>query len=73
MIFKTLSSFIKRYIVLNQNNYRYKRSSRLVPKDEKRPKRTYGPIVKPVLNDEFDKQVKITKFLNFRKKEFLDG
>ncbi|CAD5206981.1 unnamed protein product [Bursaphelenchus okinawaensis] len=34
----------------------YKRSSRLEPKDEIRPKKTYK-VVKPVINDEFDKQM----------------
>ncbi|TKR92869.1 hypothetical protein L596_007438 [Steinernema carpocapsae] len=36
----------------------YKRSSRLTPKDEEeRPKRIWKPIVKPEVNDEFDKQM----------------
>uniref|UniRef100_A0A915DJI0 Uncharacterized protein n=1 Tax=Ditylenchus dipsaci TaxID=166011 RepID=A0A915DJI0_9BILA len=35
----------------------YKRSSRLEPKEDARPKRTYAPIIKPVINDEFDKQM----------------
>ncbi|CAD6199573.1 unnamed protein product [Caenorhabditis auriculariae] len=34
----------------------YKRSSRLVAKDEEKPRRKYE-IVKPVLNDDFDKQM----------------
>lgn len=41
-----------------ENLFSYKRSSRLQPKvdDEVRPKRSYN-IVKPVVNDDFDKQV----------------
>ncbi|EJD73922.1 hypothetical protein LOAG_18690 [Loa loa] len=39
------------------NAYTYKRSRLLAKKDEERPKRTYGPIIKPVINDNFDKQI----------------
>uniref|UniRef100_A0AC35F4J3 Uncharacterized protein n=1 Tax=Panagrolaimus sp. PS1159 TaxID=55785 RepID=A0AC35F4J3_9BILA len=35
----------------------YKRSKLLQAREEIRPKRVYAPIVKPVLNDEFDKQM----------------
>ncbi|KAI1702799.1 hypothetical protein Ddc_16909 [Ditylenchus destructor] len=42
---------------VKQEPITYKRSSRLEPKEDARPKRTYAPIVKPVINDEFDKQM----------------
>lgn len=29
----------------------------LVAKSDEKPKRTYAPIIKPVINDNFDKQV----------------
>ncbi|GMR54343.1 hypothetical protein PMAYCL1PPCAC_24538, partial [Pristionchus mayeri] len=39
-----------------KEEYSYKRSSRLTQKDEERPRKKYE-IVKPVINDDFDKQV----------------
>ncbi|GMT01327.1 hypothetical protein PENTCL1PPCAC_23501 [Pristionchus entomophagus] len=39
-----------------KEEYSYKRSSRLTQRDEERPRKKYE-IVKPVLNDDFDKQV----------------
>uniref|UniRef100_A0A914YDX0 Uncharacterized protein n=1 Tax=Panagrolaimus superbus TaxID=310955 RepID=A0A914YDX0_9BILA len=40
-----------------QEKITYKRSKLLQAREEIRPKRIYAPIVKPVLNDEFDKQM----------------
>ncbi|KAK6107085.1 hypothetical protein QQG55_26820 [Brugia pahangi] len=37
--------------------YTYKRSQMLAKKDEERPKRIYAPIIKPIINDNFDKQI----------------
>lgn len=47
------------FISFNFNNsiYRYKRSPMLTEKDNERPKRIYAPIIKPIINDNFDKQV----------------
>ncbi|KAF8365932.1 hypothetical protein PRIPAC_83761 [Pristionchus pacificus] len=39
-----------------KEEYSYKRSSRLTQRDEERPRKKYE-IVKPVINDDFDKQV----------------
>uniref|UniRef100_A0A0R3RJ83 INCENP_ARK-bind domain-containing protein n=1 Tax=Elaeophora elaphi TaxID=1147741 RepID=A0A0R3RJ83_9BILA len=39
------------------NTFTYKRSRMLTEKNDERPKRTYGPIIKPIINDNFDKQI----------------
>jgi hypothetical protein len=45
----------------------YKRSSRLDPKpvNEERQRKSYT-VVKPVINDEFDKQVELSQFNSFK-------
>uniref|UniRef100_A0A915BSK8 Microtubule-associated protein futsch n=1 Tax=Parascaris univalens TaxID=6257 RepID=A0A915BSK8_PARUN len=56
--FGTVSSLMNRFRAPEpeRETYTYKRSPMLEQKEE-RPRRKFGPIVKPVINDDFDKQM----------------
>ncbi|VDK40551.1 unnamed protein product [Gongylonema pulchrum] len=59
----TVSALSSKFVQpeIKPETYKYKRSPLLETKDGTWPKRTYAPVIKPEINDSFDKQAGCTK------------